>query len=202
MYSTRWQWPTAGEYGGYDPKTLRPEPGIWRWGRESANYKALCDRIGYALDMNPENRFLGMLWCQGEWDNEDAAGHAVGFDAMAEDFFARMAERFPGRVYRGDWNRGIWYNMETVAFWHSYRLCPMVWEHYWTWNEETYIPIPRDTDSNEVNGTGITAKQGSAHFGNGSFHRIIAPAVTAVMSQRLGGSRYQGGTENDRYTGK
>ena len=43
---------------------------------------------------------------------------------------------------------------------------------------------PWDTDSNEMNGTGITAKQRSAHFGNDTFDRI-APAVAAVMSRRL-----------------
>lgn len=176
---------TVGEYGTYDAETLRPEPGIWRWGMDSCYYHAMCDRIGYALERNPENRFLGMVWCQGEWDSENAAGHAVGFDAMTKDFFARMEEKYPHRVYRGSWDKNIWYNMETVAFWHSYHQCPQIWEYYRTWNPETYVPVPRSTDSNEVNGTGITAKQRSAHFGNDSFDRVIAPAVAAVMSGRF-----------------
>ena len=176
---------TRGQFGGYDAESLRPEPGIWRWGAESCYYKALCDRIVYALSLNPENRFLGMVWCQGEWDSEDASGHRTGFDAMTADFFCRMGSLFPDRVYRGDWNRGIWYNMETVAFWHSYHQCPQIWDYYHQWNPETYIPIPRHTDSNEMNGTGITARQRNAHFGNDSFDRIIAPAVAAVMSRRL-----------------
>lgn len=177
---------TRGEYGSYDPNTLRPEPGIWRWGIESCYYHALCDRIGYALDLNPDNRFLGMVWCQGEWDSEDAAGHWAGYDAMTRDFFARMEKAYPGRVHRGSWDKSIWYNMETVAFWHSYHQCPEIWENYRRWSPETYIPIPRSTDSNEVNGTGITAKQRSAHFGNDSFDRVIAPAAAAVLSHRLG----------------
>lgn len=176
---------TAGEFGSYDTRTLRPEAGIWRWGTDSCYYRAIVDRIGYALDLNPENKFLGVLWCQGEWDSEDAAGHAVGFDAMTEDFFQRMQEKYPQRVHCGSWDKTIWYNMETVAYWHSYHQCPLIWEHYLAWNEETYIPIPRETDSNEVNGTGITAKQRSAHFGNGSFENVIAPAVARVISARL-----------------
>ena len=176
---------TVGECGTYDPETMRPEPGIWRWGMDSCYYHAMCDRIGYALERNPENRFLGMVWCQGEWDSENAAGHAAGFDAMTKDFFARMEESYPHRVYRGGWDKNIWYNMETVAFWHSYHQCPQIWEYYRTWNPETYVPSPRSTDSNEVNGTGITAKQRSAHFGNDSFDRVIAPAVAAVMSGRF-----------------
>ena len=176
---------TVGECGTYDPETMRPEPGIWRWGIDSCYYRAMCDRIGYALEQNPENRFLGMVWCQGEWDSENAAGHAAGFDAMTKDFFARMEESYPHRVYRGSWDKNIWYNMETVAFWHSYHQCPQIWEYYRTWNPGTYVPIPRSTDSNEVNGTGITAKQRSAHFGNDSFDRVIAPAVAVVMSGRF-----------------
>ena len=53
------------------------------------------------------------------------------------------------------------------------------------WKPETYVPIPRSTDSNEAQGTGITAKQRSAHFGNDSFDRVIAPAVAEVMPRRL-----------------
>lgn len=176
---------TLGQYGAYDAETLRPEPGIWRWGIDSCYYLALCDRIGYMLEQNPENKFLGMVWCQGEWDSEDAAGHWDGFAPMTEDFFARMALRYPGRVYRGDWGKSIWYNMETVAFWHSYHQCPQIWKNYRIWSPETYVSIPRSTDSNEVNGTGITARQRSAHFGNDSFDRVIAPAVAAIMSGRL-----------------
>lgn len=176
---------TVGAQGAYDAETLRPEPGIWRWGIESCYYRSLCDRIGFALNGNPENKFLGMVWCQGEWDSEDAAGHWAGFLPMAEDFFARMEQAFPGRVYKGRWDRYVWYNMETVSFWHSYRQCPQIWENYRMWNPDTYIPIPRTTDSNEANGTGITAKQRSAHFGNDSFDRVIAPAVAAVISRRL-----------------
>lgn len=172
---------TLGQYGAYDSDRLRPEPGIWRWGVESCYYKALCDRISYALQMNPDNRFLAMVWCQGEWDSEDAAGHLEGFGKMTEDFFARMHSLWPDRVFKGNWDKDIWFNMETVAFWHSYHQCPQIWENYRIWNPKTYVPIPRSADSNEVNGTGITAKQRSAHFGNGSFEKIVAPAVADVM---------------------
>ena len=183
---------TRGEYGGYDAEALRPEPGIWRWGTESNYYRALCDRIGYALELDPRNRFLGMVWCQGEWDSEDAAGHRAGFDAMTADFFRRMEEAHPVRVYSGNWHRDIWYNMETVAFWHSYHQCPQIWDHYREWNPKTYIPIPRDTDSNEVGGTGLTARQRSAHFGNDSFDRVIAPAAAAILARRLAAENESG----------
>lgn len=176
---------TVGELGGYEEATMTPAPGVWRWGVASNYYRAMCDRIGYALSLHPANRFLGVVWCQGEFDSEDAAGQGLGFDAMTADFFRTMAEKFPGRVYRGDWNRSIWYNMETVAYWHSYHQCPQIWEHYLRWNPDTYVRIPRSTDSNEVNGTGITARLRGAHFGNDAFDRVIAPLVAEAMKQRL-----------------
>lgn len=177
---------TVNEFGPYDEAALRPEPGIWRWGKESNYYRAMKDRIAWALDENPDNRFLGVVWCQGEHDSGDAAGQIAGFEAMTEDFFAEFSARYPGRVWRGDWGRGIWYNFETVGYWYTQGECPAIWEHYRQWSPETYVEIPRDTDSNEVNGTGITARIRAAHFGNGAFEKVVAPRVAAKMAERLG----------------
>ena len=176
---------TVGQLGPYDEKTLSPAPGGWQWGVESNYYRGMVDRIGYALDLNPENRFLGTVWCQGEFASENAAGQIAGVDAMTADFFARMQARYPGRVARGDWDRDCWYNMETVAYWHSYHQCPQIWAHYREWNPATYVEIPRSTDSNEVGGTGITTQNYAAHFGNDAFDRVVAPIVAAKMAERL-----------------
>ena len=48
------------------------------------------------------------------------------------------------------------------------------------------MEIPRDTDSNEVNGTGITARVRAQHFGNDAFARVVAPRVAQTMAKRLG----------------
>lgn len=178
---------TVNELGPYDETALRPAPGVWRWGVRSNYYRAMRDRIAWALEQNTENRFLGVVWCQGEHDSADAAGQIAGFDAMTEDFFAYFAARYPGRVWRGGWDRGIWYNFETVGYWYSQGQCPEIWAHYKAWSPETYVAIPRDTDSNEVNGTGITARIRAAHFGNGAFEKVIAPRVAAKMAERLAG---------------
>lgn len=176
---------TIGQLGPYDASTLSPAPGGWQWGVRSNYYRAMVDRIGYCLSLNPENCYLGTLWCQGEFDSEDAAGQIAGFDAMTADFFQTMSARYPGRVWKGDWDRATWYNMETVAYWHSYHQCPLIWAHYRQWCPETYIEIPRSTDSNEVNGTGITTQLYAAHFGNDSFDRVVAPIVAEKIGQRL-----------------
>ena len=176
---------TVGEIGPYDAGGLRPAPGPWRWGVESGFYKAMRDRIAYALEMDPENRFLGVVWIQGEHDSEDAAGQIAGFDRMTEDFFGYFARRFPGRVYRGEWDRSLWYNVETVAHWYGVGQCQSIWDHYRAWSPDTYVEIPRDTDSNAVNGTGLTASQRACHFGNDAYLKVVAPRTAAKMAERL-----------------
>lgn len=176
---------TRGELGAYDAERIAPQPGQWRWGIGSCYYRAMKDRIAYALSLNPENRFLGTLWCQGEFDSEDAAGQIAGFEAMTDDFFRDMENRFPGRVWKGNWNRSCWYNMETVAYWHDFHQCPLIWANYRRWNPETYIEIPRSAHSNEIGGTGLTTHNYAAHFGNDAFDRTVAPLAAETISRRL-----------------
>ena len=166
---------TVGEQGSYDSVALRPSQGRLRWGKESPFYFAMRDRIQYCLELNPENRFLGVVWMQGEFDYENGPAQMAGFDAMTEDFFRYMAEACPGKVYKGDWNRGIWYNAETVAHWYGVGDCPRIWAHYAQWSPETYVKVPRDTDSNEVNGTGLTAAVRAMHYGNDAFPQGCCP---------------------------
>lgn len=176
---------TVGETGTYDPQTRRPSEGRLRWGVQSPYYLALKDRLRFVLDQNPENQFLGVVWLQGEFDFEDGNGNIRGFTEMTRDFLATFSQEYPGRVYRGDWNRDIWYNVETTYYWYTQGDCPMIWAHYKTWNPKTYVEIPRDTDTNAVNGTGVTTAIRPAHFGNDAFYRVIAPAVAAKMAARF-----------------
>ena len=176
---------TVDELGPYDSQTLSPVPGVWRWGVASNYYMGMKDRIAHVLDMNPENQFMGVVWCQGEHDNGDAAGQKAGFEAMTADFFEFFAGKYPRRVYRGSWNKGIWYNYETVNYWYTQGECAKIWENYRVWSPETYVEIPRETPSNEVNGTGITAKIRAAHFGGDAFVDTVAPRVAAVIQKRF-----------------
>ncbi len=176
---------TVGEPGVYDEKNMRPSEGRLRWGVNSPYYRAMKDRLRFALERNPQNQFLGVVWLQGEFDFGDGPGQIKGFTEMTEDFFATFASSFPGRVYRGDWNRDIWYNVETTFYWYTQGDCPMIWEHYRTWNPGTYVEIPRTTDTNAVNGTGSTTATLDAHFGNDTFYKVIAPAVAKNMDKRF-----------------
>jgi len=76
--------------GTYDPEQMRDvrhSPKL-RWGVQSSYYKMLRDRLEYALNLHPDNVYLGNVWIQGE---SDAANHTVraqweGFKELVDDF--------------------------------------------------------------------------------------------------------------------
>lgn len=183
---------TMGEAGTYDAVLKKPlEKSVGegtaalRWGKDCAYYETLRDRIIYALNLHPENRFAGLIWCQGENDAAVPAEHLEAFEAMTSDFFRSMNEADLGnRVPKGTWDKDIWYNMETVSYWYTLEGCVEIWNNYREWNPDTYIEIPRNTDSNEVNGTGQTASIRGAHFGNNSYATVVAPRVLDKLLQR------------------
>ena len=101
---------------------------------------------------------------------------------MTEALFASLNEEGLGnRVPKGIWDKDIWYNMETVSYWYTLEGCVKIWDNYKTWNPDTYIEIPREADSNEINGTGQTASVRGAHYGNNAFEKVVAPRVLQKM---------------------
>lgn len=176
---------TSGETGEYHEENKKPSPGILRWGVNSPYYLALKDRIRYALDLNQENRFLGVVWIQGESDYENGAQQIRLFDQMAEDFLQSL-KQYGNRVKNGAWDKRIWYTVETVDYWRHMGDCQAIWDHYRQWNPFGYVEIDRSTDSNEINGTGLTASQRASHFGNNAFEKVIAPAVFHKMLENGG----------------
>lgn len=180
---------TSGNVGTYSSELKKPsETGagqgtvVLKWGVDTAYYNTLKDRIIYALNLNEENLFAGIVWCQGENDKTNAAGHYSGFQDMTNALFAALNNAGLGsRVPKGTWDKDIWYNMETVSYWYSQNQCQQIWDNYKAWNPNTYIEIPRDTESNEVNGTGQTTSNYPSHFGNNAYQKVIAPRVLQKM---------------------
>lgn len=183
---------TSGCDGTYDSTLKKPlETGsgegtaILKWGKNTAYYQTLRDRIIYALNLHPENKFAGIIWCQGENDAPNPEEHFPAFQEMTEELFNSLNESGLGnRLPKGIWDKDIWYNMETVSYWYTLDGCVKIWDNYKTWNPQTYIEIPRTTDSNEVNGTGQTASIRGAHFGNNSYANVIAPRVLNKLLER------------------
>ena len=153
-----------------------------KWGVDTSYYKTLRDRIKYVLELNENNLFVGIIWCQGENDKNDAAGHYTGFQAMTAKLFEELNNANLGsRTPKGTWDKDIWYNMETVSHWYSVGQCQQIWNNYKTWNEKTYVEIPRETESNAVNGTGQTASNRPDHYGNNAYQKVVAPRVLQKM---------------------
>ncbi|MDY3223591.1 MAG: hypothetical protein SOX11_10675 [Lachnospiraceae bacterium] len=184
---------TSGDPGTYSQEQKKPidtagNSGegtvVLKWGADTAYYQTLKDRIVYALSLNESNVFAGIIWCQGENDGANADRHYSEFQAMTEALFtalngAGLGERTP----KGIWDRDIWYNMETVSYWYGQEQCRKIWDNYKEWNRNTYIEIPRDTESNLINGTGQTAHQLRAHYGNNAYQKVIAPRVLQKMAE-------------------
>lgn len=183
---------TAGQDGPYDSLLKKPSQigsgegtAILKWGTDTAYYKTLRDRIMHALSLHPENKFAGIIWCQGENDAANPEGHFPAFLDMVEELCTSMNEAGLGdRVPKGCWDKDIWYPMETVSYWYTMEGCVKIWNNYKNWNPDNYIAIPRETDSNEVNGTGQTASIRGAHFGNNAYATVIAPRVLDKLLER------------------
>ena len=183
---------TTGEIGHYDSVLKKPSDKdigqgtcILRWGKDYPYYETLRDRIIYALNLHPENKFAGLIWCQGENDEAAPKQQFEAFQSMSSALFQALNNAgFGNRVPKGIWDKDIWYNMETVSYWYTLEGCVEIWNNYRKWNPDTYIEIPRDTDSNEVNGTGQTAANRGAHFGNNSYATVVAPRVLNKLLER------------------
>ena len=180
---------TSGTAGTYDTELKKPSNAgagrgttAQKWGVNTPYYNTLRDRIIHVLNLNPENLFAGIIWCQGENDKTNAAGHYSGFQTMTEALFTALNDAgLGGRTPKGTWDKDIWYNMETVAYWYSQNQCQQIWDNYRQWNENTYVEIPRDTESNQINGTGQTTSNYPSHYGNNAYQKVIAPRVLQKM---------------------
>jgi hypothetical protein len=183
---------TSAGYGTYDKTKMRPNPmtTAYKWGVQSAYYYSMIDRIKYALDLNSDNLFAGVIWIQGEFDSSNASGHKTAFEEMTSTFFSYFNSldggKYATRTPKRTWDKDLWYNVETVAYWYSVGQCQQIWDNYKTWNPNTYVEIPRDTDSNAVNGTKATSSTPTTHFGNDAFKKVIAPRIVEKMKENNG----------------
>ena len=183
---------TTGCDGTYDPELKKPVPedpaggcGLLKWGKDTAYYKTLRDRILHALSLHEENRFCGIIWCQGENDLENSSAHYQSFTEMTSSLFQELNEKgVPNQLAKGVWDKDIWFNLETVSYWYQMGECQKIWDNYRNWNPSTYIEIPRETPSNELNGTRETASILAAHYGGDAFYHVIAPKVYKKLLEK------------------
>lgn len=167
--------------------TVRKD-GQYNWGKESAYFYGMRDRIKHVLDMNDENIFGGVVWIQGEEDYADPAGHKKGFTEMTTEFFRFFNEenegKYKNQVAKRVWDKDLWYCVETVNYFYEELNADAVWQNYRDFNMKTYVEIPRDTDSNAINGTSDpSSAMARGHFGNDAYTKVIAPRIFKKMSE-------------------
>lgn len=177
----------SGDAGTYDSNTMRPSAGNLKWSKISPFYLAMRDRLKYVLDMNFENKCLGVLWCQGENDKNNVITHRSGFTDMYNDFNV-FFDSYKNQFSKCDKISNNWYFLATVNYWYekiNNVAVSSVWQTYKdlvTANGGGYINATFDNnnrplDSNEVDGTGATSSTRASHFGNSSYFKIANKVI-------------------------
>lgn len=190
--------------GFYDEEQMLPTQlnTIYYWNKEGAYYKMMLNRVKYVLDMNPENKFLGVVWCQGENDAKPGwcQKHYSRFDALTSDFFQDINDAGYGeRCPRGSAGKHIWYNYTSTLYYLSFQSrswadgnskgeCGQgLFGGYKLWNPDTFIRPPSTPEyTNETNGNGRTNVPKASHYGNGAFHKVVAPMIVECMDRNGG----------------
>lgn len=188
----------------YNAQTMKPNnlSSRTRWGVDQPYYLTMIDRLKYVMAANPDNKFIGVIWCQGEDDMVEAAdNHFNAFSTMTESFFAALNNAGLGsRCPRGKAGKHLWYNYSTTPFFYHILENPQgtgryanafrgssLFGGYKAWNPDTFIHVPEDyNNTNYVGGTGQTWNQRGGHYGNNAYRRVIAPLVMDCIRENGG----------------
>lgn len=157
------------------------------WGKGKMLYEMAKDRILAALALNSNNRFLGMVWCQGETDGaytDDLVTHwKKAFPVMIEDMETSLANvtMFNGTkgfkfeehafAFRGSYywkNRGKYPSMRTVQ--KSF------------FGESRFFDYPEETNAAIY---GMNGNANADHYG-GRAYEDIATAIHGYMVEAYG----------------
>lgn len=194
--------------GTYDEnkKSLQGSGVNCNWKTSGALYKTLRDRVKHALDLSPENKFAGVVWCQGETEaNTNFGANIEGFKELVKQLCTDW-KGYANRTELGVIDQNLFFVHETTGYW---RAAPnplatqegiptttvavdarKVWENYKAYLGDTnYVEIPINLKfTNLVNGNypingrnGSTSSAGASHFGNNAFRDYVAPRVAAKM---------------------
>lgn len=170
------------------------------WGVGRPYYRTLVDRVKYALDLNPNNKFLGVVWCQGEADSQTCDDHYDAFNGMTDSFFRQLnSDGYGSRCPKGVADKDLWYSFSSAKYWVDWRdekFAGSLFGGYKQWNPNTFIHIPNSADDNRVGGTGVTG-DGKFHFGNDAYTKVIAPLVAQAMDDN--GGLFNGNKRKDRF---
>lgn len=180
-----------GQSTAYNSNTLSPVDmsQTLMWGVNKPYHRTLVDRIKYSLDLNPANKLIGVVWCQGEADALYSDAHYAAFTQMTQAIFDELNTQGYGvRCPKGTADKDMWYTFSTTRFfvdWYDIQNAAPVFGGYKTWNPNTFIHIPKTTADNTTGGNGVTGA-GKYHFGNDTFRTVIAPEVAKCIDDNGG----------------
>lgn len=173
---------------------VRMQPNVMnaplQWGVGRPYNRTMIDRVKSVLSNNPDNKFLGVVWCQGENDAKRSEDHYAAFNAMTQDFFNNLNNSgYGSRCPRGVADKNLWYNYSSTNYWSNWNLstnAASVFGGCKVWNPDTFIHVPFNTSTNEINGNGASSSSRASHFGNDTYSTVIAPMVAECMDRNGG----------------
>ncbi len=108
---------TTGAEGAFDEATGATATSSV-WGVDKPLYKDLVSRTKKALDVNPKNKLLAVVWMQGEFDlsNANYAQQPALFNAMVERFRSDLSDRL-SQMPEFDTTEVPWICGDTTYYW-------------------------------------------------------------------------------------
>lgn len=181
--SSRFASASGTDYGTYNATLMRPENmNVYsRWGEQGAYVNTIVDRVKYLLNLDVRNKFLGVVWCQGENDNQDSNYQYTEFTKMAQKVLTNLNSGYGSRSAYGVIDKRSWYTYSSCSYWvdwYSAGDASAVFGGYKAWNPDTFIHSPFNLPANPPGGAG----GGVYHFGKNAF-REIARMTADRMNQ-------------------
>ncbi len=86
-------------------------------GGKTGLYLDMRERIKWALDQNPKNVFMGVIWMQGESDLNNAALHKTMFEEQVKTLGTDLNLTHSARCLRSNCSKTPWVTGDTSIFW-------------------------------------------------------------------------------------
>lgn len=129
----------------------------------------LVERIKFAMRLNPENIFGGIVWFQGENDSTNDAGVStfkIEFPKLIDYVAEQLADLKDKSINMKSVGKEIWYTPTSTLYWYnSYKFEQIYNVYQETLPKENLISLPFDEQyTNANNGDGQTSSQRNSHF--------------------------------------
>ncbi len=218
---------TTGAEGTFDEATGATATSSL-WGVDKPLYKDLVSRTKKALDVNPKNKLLAVVWMQGEFDlsNANFAQQPALFNAMVERFRTDLSDHL-SQMPEFDTTEVPWICGDTTYYWKdkypaqyetvygNYRnneqknifFVPFMYD-----DNDQHVPTNDPTDDPDITGATYygaasrssgnwTSAERNSHFSSWARRGIISERIAAeILSRTEIGAMFL--TKNDTKSSK